>query len=187
MKAIDLRPGFGIKIDGKICVVTGYEFRNPGNLRSFVNIKFKDVQRGGVVERRFNPADDIEVMELDRRPMEFLYKEGNDAVFMDQETYDQITVPESVLGESLQYLRPNATATLLLNDGRTLLIELPSAVELTVTETEPGVKNATVTNVMKEATMETGLKTRVPGFINQGELLRISTADGSYLSRASKE
>jgi elongation factor P len=187
MKAIDLRPGFGIKIDGKICVVTGYEFRNPGNLRSFVNIKFKDVQKGGVVERRFNPSDDVEVIDLDRRPMEYLYKEGNDAVFMDSENFDQITVPEAVLGDALMYLRPNSTATVLLYDGRCLLIELPGSVDLQVMETEPGVKNATVTNVMKEAKMETGLQTRVPGFINQGEVLRISTADGSYLSRSNKE
>ncbi|MFN7430969.1 MAG: elongation factor P, partial [bacterium] len=92
MKAIDLRPGFGIKMDGKFCVVTGYEFRNPGNLRSFVNLKFKDVQRGGVVERRFNPADEVEMIDLDRRPMAFLYKEGEDAVFMDSENYDHVTV-----------------------------------------------------------------------------------------------
>ncbi|MCE2925231.1 MAG: elongation factor P [bacterium] len=184
MKAIDLRPGFGIKMDGKFCVVTGYEFRNPGNLRSFVNLKFKDVQRGGVVERRFNPADEVEMIDLDRRPMEFLYKEGEDAVFMDSENYDQVTVGKNTLGESLLYLRPNATATLLLHEGRPLLVELPGSVELAVTETEPGVKNATATNVMKEATMETGLKTRVPGFINVGEVLRISTESGSYLSRA---
>lgn len=187
MKAIDCRPGFGVKIDGKICVITGYEFRNPGNLRSFVNIKYKDVQRGGVVERRFNPADEIEVIDLDRRPMEFLYKEGEDAVFMDNETYDQVTVGKAVLGDALLYLRPNASAVLLMNEGRTLLVELPSSVELAVTETEPGVKNATVNNVMKEATMETGLKTRVPGFISVGEVLRLSTEDGSYQSRASKE
>jgi elongation factor P len=184
MKAIDVRPGFGVKIDGKICVITGYEFRNPGNLRSFVNIKYKDVIRGGVVERRFNPADDLEVIDLDRRPMEFLYKDGDDAVFMDNDNFDQVTVGKATLGESLLYLRPNASATLLLYEGRPIVVELPSSVELQVTETEPGVKNATVTNVMKDATMETGLKTRVPGFINQGEVLRISTEDGSYLSRA---
>lgn len=184
MKAIDLRPGFGIKMDGKFCVVTGYEFRNPGNLRSFVNIKFKDVQRGGVVERRFNPSDDVEVIDLDRRPMEFLYKEGEDAVFMDNDNFDQITVAASTLGDALLYLRPNSSATLLMYEGRALLVELPGSVELKVTETEPGVKNATVTNVLKEATMETGLKTRVPSFINEGELLRISTENGAYLSRA---
>lgn len=187
MKAIDLRPGFGIKVDGKICVVTGYEFRNPGNLRSFVNIKYKDVQRGGVVERRFNPADEMDVIDLDRRPMEYLYKEGDDAVFMDNETYEQYTVTKAVLGDALLYIRANAVATVLLHEGRPIVLDLPASVELTVAETEPGVKNATVTNVMKDATMETGLKTRVPGFIGTGETLKINTEDGSYQSRASKD
>ncbi len=184
MKAIDLRPGVGIRVDGKLCVVTAYEFRNPGNLRSFVNIKYKDVQRGGVVERRFNPADDMDMIDLDRRPMEFLYKDGDEAIFMDTETYDQVTVTKAILGDTLLYLRPNATCQLLLFEGRVIVIDLPASVELTVTETEPGVRNATVTNVMKEATMETGLKTRVPGFIGEGETLRINTEDGSYQSRA---
>lgn len=184
MKAIDVRPGYGVKLDGKICVVTGYEFRNPGNLRSFVNIKIKDIQRGGVVEKRFNPADDLEVIDIDRRPMEFLFKEGKDAVFMDSENFDQFTIVESILGDALMYLRPNAQAVILLYDNRPILVELPAAVELTVTDTSPGVKNATVTNVQKDAEMETGLKTRVPDFINIGESVKISTADGSYLSRA---
>jgi elongation factor P len=184
MKAIDVRPGYGVKLDGKLCVVTGYEFRNPGNLRSFVNIKIRDIQRGGIVERRFNPSDDLEVIDIDRRPMEFLFREGKDAVFMDVENYDQVTVSEAVLGETLMYIRANAQATVLLYDGRPILVELPAAVELTVKDTTPSVRNATVTNVQKDAEMETGLKTRVPDFIGIGEAVKISTEDGSYLSRA---
>ncbi|CAN5739017.1 elongation factor P [soil metagenome] len=184
MKAIDLRPGEGVKMDGKLLVIVGYEFRNPGNLRSFVNLKLKDLQRGGVVERRFQPSEDLERIEVDRRPMEFLYKDGTDAVFMDTETYDQMNVPQSIYGEALQYLRPNAIATVVSHEGRAILIELPSAVELTVKDTAPGVKKATATNVQKDAEMETGLATRVPDFIAIGELVRISTADGSYLGRA---
>lgn len=184
MKAIDLRPGEGVKMDGKLLVVVGYEFRNPGNLRSFVNLKLKDLQRGGVVERRFQPSEDLERIEVDRRPMEFLYKDGTDAVFMDTETYDQVSVPESIYGEALKFLRPNATATVVSHDGRPILIELPSSVDLTVKDTAPGVKKATVTNVQKDAEMETGLMTRVPDFIATGELIRINTADGSYLGRA---
>ncbi|MBL8762785.1 MAG: elongation factor P [Phycisphaerae bacterium] len=184
MKAIDLRPGFGVKLDGKLFVVFAYEFRNPGNLRSFVNIKYKNVQSGQIIEKRHQPSEDIEQVELDRRPMEFLYAEGKDGVFMDTENYDQITIPASVLGEALMYLRPNASAVILLSEGRSISIELPAAVELQVTDTPPGVKKATVTNVQKDATLETGLKTRVPDFISQGEVIKISTVDGSYLSRA---
>lgn len=184
MKAIDLRPGYGVKMDGKFFVVVGYEFRNPGNLRSFVNIKYKNVQTGQIIEKRHQPSEDLDQIDLDRRPMEFLYKEGKDGVFMDQENYEQYTLSDAMLGDTLLYLRPNATCTVLLNEGRALLVELPAAVELTVADTSPAVKNATVTNVQKDATMETGLKTRVPDFIAQGETVKISTADGSYLSRA---
>ncbi len=184
MKAIDMRPGQGVKVDGKLCVITGYEFRNPGNLRSFVNLKIKDVQRGGVVERRFNPSDDLDVVDMDRREMEYLYREGEDAVFMDTENFDQVTLIKSVLGDTLKYLRSNARTVVLFSEERPVLVELPASVELTVADCAPAVKNATVTNVMKDAKMETGLDTRVPDFINIGETLRISTADGSYLSRS---
>lgn len=184
MKAIDLRPGQGVKMDGKLMIVVGYEFRNPGNLRSFVNLKLKDIQRGGVIEKRFQPSEDLEGIEVDRRPMEFLYKDGTDAVFMDTETYDQLNIPETIYGDTLKYLRPNAVTVVLLYEGRSILIELPAAVELTVKETTPSIKKATVTNVQKDATMETGLQTRVPDFIGEGELVRISTEDGSYLGRA---
>jgi elongation factor P len=184
MKAIDIRPGQGVKIDGKLCVITGYEFRNPGNLRSFVNLKIKDVQRGGVVEKRFQPSEDLDVVDMDRREMEFLYAEGTDGVFMDTENYDQFTLSKAVLGDALKFLRPNARAVVLFSEGRAVLVELPAAVELTVKDCAPGVKKATVTNVMKDAIMETGLATRVPDFIEIGETLRISTEDGSYLSRA---
>lgn len=184
MKAIDMKIGYGVRIDGKLCVITGYEFRNPGNLRSFVNLKYKDIQRGGVVERRFQPSEDMDTIEIDRRQMEFLYPEGKDGVFMDQENYEQYTLGEATLGEALLYLRPNAQCTILLHDNRPILVELPPSVELTVKDTSPAVKKATVTNVQKDAVMETGLKTRVPDFISQGEVVRIATEDGSYQSRA---
>lgn len=184
MKAIDLRPGYGVKMDGKLWVVSGYEFRNPGNLRSFVNVKFKNVQSGGQIEKRCQPSEEIEVIDLDRRPMEYLFSDSTGATFMDTETYDQIVMPKDVLGEALQYLRPNSTTVVLMYNGNPITIELPLTVELDVKDTPPEVKGATATNQLKEATMETGLKTRVPAFIKIGETLKISTADGSYLGRA---
>jgi elongation factor P len=184
MKAIDLRPGYGVKMDGKLWVVVGYEFRNPGNLRSFVNVKFKNVQSGGTIEKRCQPSEDVEVIDLDRRPMEYLFSDSQGATFMDTETYDQIVMPKDILGEALQYLRPNATTNVLCYNGNPVTLELPLTVELEVKDTPPEVKGATVTNQQKEATMETGLKTRVPAFIKIGEMLKISTADGSYLGRA---
>ncbi|MBY0262468.1 MAG: elongation factor P [Phycisphaerales bacterium] len=184
MKAIDLRPGYGVKMDGKLWVISGYEFRNPGNLRSFVNVKFKNVQTGGTIEKRCQPSEEIEIIDLDRRPMEYLFSDNTGATFMDVETYDQFVMPKDVLGEALQYLRPNAQTVVLMYNGNPITIELPLTVELTVKDTPPEVKGATATNQLKEATMETGLATRVPAFIKIGETLKISTTDGSYLGRA---
>lgn len=130
-----------------------------------------------------NPADDIESIDLDRRTMEYLYSDTDGATFMDTEDYDQIVLPSEVLGDALKYLAPNAQTTVLMLEGNPVLIELPSSVEVTVTETPPGIKGATATNQLKEAECDTGLKTRVPPFIEVGERIKVSTADGSYISR----
>jgi len=184
MKAIDTRIGMGFKQDGKFFVLTGYEHRTPGNLRAFIQLKYRNVQTGQILEKRFNPSDDVDVVDLDRRTMEYLYSDSSGATFMDIENYDQATIPEAVLGDALLYLRPNAQTVVLFNEARALFVELPSSVELKVASTPPGIKGATATNQLKEAECETGLKTRVPAFIEVGETIKISTADGSYLSRA---
>ncbi|MFN0131080.1 MAG: elongation factor P [Phycisphaerales bacterium] len=184
MKATDLRPGLGIKIDGKLSVITRFEHRTPGNLRAFINLSFREIISGKTMERRFSSSDDVEVVDLDRRPMEYLYSDGSGATFMDQENYDQSTISKQVLGDALLYMRPNTPAVVLCHDGNPVSIELPAAVDLTVTDTPPGIKGATATNRLKEATLETGLKTKVPEFIGIGEVIRVSTTDGSYLSRA---
>lgn len=185
MKATDLRPGYGVKMDGKLFVITNFEHRTPGNLRAFIQIKIRNVTTGQIIEKRLSSSDDVEVIDLDRRPMQYLYREGQGAVFMDNETFDQITMPEGVLGDALMYLRENAECVVMMYDGRPILIELPGSVELKVTETTPPMsQKVTATNVQKEATLETGLKTRLPDFIKEGETVRISTSDGSYQSRA---
>lgn len=184
MKATDLRPGIGIKIDGKVAVLVNVEHRTPGNLRAFIQIKFKEIASGKTIERRLGSSDTLDTVDLDRRPMEYLYSDSTGATFMDAETYDQMVLHKDVLGDALQYMKPNTTAVVLCIDGNPCSIELPPTVELKVEQCDPGVKNATVTNVMKDATMETGLKTKVPDFINIGEVLRIATSDGAYQSRA---
>jgi elongation factor P len=184
MKATMLRPGLGVKMDGKLFVITNFEHRTPGNLRAFIQIKIKDVLSGKTLEKRLASSDDIEVIDLDRRPMEYLYSDSQGATFMDNETFDQQTLSKDVLGEALLYLRTNTEAVVLCHDGRPISLELPAAVDLTVTDTPPGIKGATATNRLKEATLETGLKTKVPEFITTGELIKVSTLDGSYLSRA---
>ncbi len=184
MQASSLSPGMGVKIDGKLFVVTGIEHRTPGNLRAFVQLTIKDVLKAQTLERRFKPSDSIEVIDLDRREMEYLYSDNTGATFMDGESFEQYAMSEELLGNALKFLRPNAKTHVLLYDGNPILVELPASVELTVKDCPPEVKGATVTNQTKDAEMETGLAVRVPAFIKVGENLRISTADGSYQSRA---
>ncbi len=184
MKATDLRPGLGVKMDNKLFVITGYEHRTPGNLRAFIQLKIKNVINGQIIEKRLSSNDDVDVIDLDRREMEYLYSDNTGATFMDSENYEQMTVPASVLGTALKFMRPNAKAVVMLYDGNPVTIELPSAVELTIADCPPEVKGATVTNQTKDAEMETGLMVRVPAFIKNGETIKVSTADGSYLSRA---
>ncbi|HLP84509.1 MAG: elongation factor P [Phycisphaerae bacterium] len=184
MQASNLSPGMGVKIDGKLFVVTGIEHRTPGNLRAFVQLTIKDVLKAQTLEKRYKPTDDIEIIDLDRREMEYLYSDSTGATFMDGESYEQYTMPVDVLGNALKFLRPNSKTNVLLYDGNPILIELPASVELQVKDCPPEVKGATVTNQTKDAEMETGLMVRVPAFIKVGENLRIATADGSYQSRA---
>jgi elongation factor P len=184
MKATDLRPGLGCKIDGKLYVITNFEHRTPGNLRAFIQIKIRDVIQGKTIEKRLGSSDDVEVVDLDRRPMEYLYSDNTGATFMDKENYDEVVISPEVLGDALLFLRPNAELTVLFYDGNAISLELPSSVELTVKDCPPEVKGATVTNQTKDAMMETGLMVRVPAFIKQGETLRISTTERAYQSRA---
>jgi elongation factor P len=184
MKAIDLRPGNAVRVDGKLFVVHTFEHRTPGNLRAFVQVKLKDVLSGNLIEKRLNPAEDLEAVDLDRRPMEYLFSDSSGATFMDTENYEQVILTPDILGDALLYLAPNSSAVVLFSEGNPVLIELPSAVEVTITDTAPGIKGATATNQLKEATCDTGLKTRVPPFITVGERIKVSTADGSYMSRA---
>ncbi len=184
MKSTDLRPGMAIKLDGTLYVITQFTHVTPGNLRAFVQVKIRNVQTGALIEKRLRSGEEIETVDLDRRPMEYLYSDASGHVFMDQENFEQITLPDSLIGESMGYVKPNTVITVLVAEGNPVAIELPNVVELEVTDTPPGIKGATATNQMKEATLETGLKTRVPPFISVGEVVRINTADGSYNSRA---
>jgi len=184
VKSTDLRPGMAIKMDGNLFVITQFTHVTPGNLRAFVAVKIKNVVNGMFLEKRLRSGEDIEVVDLDRRPMEFLYSEPSGHVFMDQESYEQISLPETLVGEFMGFVKPNTVITVMICDGRPVSIELPNVVELKVTETAPGIKGATATNQLKEATLETGMKTRVPPFIASGEVVRINTEDGSYNSRA---
>jgi elongation factor P len=184
MQATNLRAGQGVKMDGRLFVVTGVEHRTPGNLRAFVQLKIKDVIKAQTIEKRMKPTDDVEVIDLDRREMEYLYSDNTGATFMDTENYEQLTMNKEVLGDALLFLRPNAKTAVVCHDGNPVLVELPPSVELTVEDCPPEVKGATVTNQTKDAKMETGLMIKVPAFIKVGETLKVSTIERSYQSRA---
>lgn len=184
MKATDLRPGMAVSFDGKLYVITYFMHVTPGNLRAKVQLKIKDVLTGQVVERRLRADEDVNQTDLDRREIEYLYSDNSGHVFMDQENYEQITLSDDLVGESMKFLKPNTVVTGLIHEGNVLTVDLPNVVDLKVTDTSPQVRGATATNQLKDATLETGLKTRVPPFIEIGEVIRVSTQTGDYLSRA---
>jgi elongation factor P len=184
MRASDIKKGQAVIIDGKLFVVTNADHNTPGNLRAKVQFKLRDVGKGTILDKRVGATDDIQTANLDRRNVEYLYSDNDGHVLMDLETYDQNHIAKDVFGDDILYLKPNTSMTAMFHDGKLVSYELPKTVDLKVTETQPGIKGATATNQMKDAELETGLKTRVPPFIEIGETIRISTESGGYLSRA---
>ena len=160
------------------------EHRTPGNLRAFVQVKMRNLRTGAMFDNRFSSTEQVERAILDEQEMEFLYQEGDDYTFMNTETYDQVALNTELLGDAVNYLIPNIKVHVEFYEGKPISVELPATVDLKVIETEPGLKGATVSNVGKPAKLETGLVVQVPSFINEGETIRVSTAEGSYLERA---
>ena len=183
MKANDLRKNMAITLDGKLYVCVQATHVTPGNLRAFVQARLRSQTDGTIIDTRLRSTDDIEQVYLDRREMEYLYSDKTGHILMDNQTYDQITVGNDLIGESIRFFKPNTPLSVLTYEGNVIDVELPKSVELAVTDTTPTPKGATVMNQLKEAVLETGLKTRVPPFIEVGNIVRINTEDGSYISR----
>jgi elongation factor P len=184
MRASDIRRGQAVIVDGKLYVVTNADHNTPGNLRAKVQFKLRDVLKGTIQDKRVGATDDIETTNLDSRQVEYLYSDNDGHVLMDLETYDQQHIAKDVFGDDILYLKPNTQLTAHYHDGKIVTYDMPKTVDLQVTDTMPAIKGATATNQLKEATLETGLKTRVPGFILTGETVRVSTDKGEYMSRA---
>ena len=184
MRASEVRRGTAVIIDGKLFVVTGADHNTPGNLRAKVQFKLRDVSKGTIMDKRVGATDDIEITTLDNRSVEYLYSDNEGHILMDLETYEQDTISKDVFGTDILYLKPNTQLTAMFHEGKLVSYELPKSVDLKVKDTQPGIKGATATNQMKDAVMETGLNTRVPPFIEVGEVIRISTETGQYLSRS---
>ena len=182
--ATQMRPGMIIKHNNELHTVFAVEHRTPGNLRAFIQAKLRNLRTGAMFEHRFRSPDPIDRVIVDEIPMEFLYNDGDDFYFMDQNTYEQTALKHDTLGDAVEYLTANLQIKVSYFDGVPVGIELPGTVEMTVVETEPGIKSATASSVTKPAKMETGLVVQVPPFINEGERIRIDTAEGTYMSRA---
>jgi len=182
--ATQLRPGMIIKHNNDLHSVFSVEHRTPGNLRAFIQAKLRNLRTGAMFEHRFRSPDPIDKIVVDEVDMEFLYSDGDDYYFMNTESYEQTHLKRDTLGDAVEYLTPNLQIKVEFYDNKPVGIELPQTVELTVVETEPGLKSATASSVTKPAKLETGLVVQVPPFINEGEKIRVDTAEGAYLSRA---
>ena len=182
--ATQLRPGMIIKHNNDLHAVFSVEHRTPGNLRAFIQAKLRNLRTGAMYEHRFRSPDPIEKINVDEVQMEFLYQDGGDYYFMNMENFEQLHLTRDTLGDAVDYLIPNLQIKVEFFDGKAVGVELPQTVEMTVIETEPGLKSATASSVTKPAKLETGLVVQVPPFVNEGEKIRVDTAEGAYLSRA---
>jgi elongation factor P len=180
----EVRRGMIIIEEGQLYQVLDRDLKTPGNLPSKLRLKLKNVKTGLVNDKRVHPEDKVEQAYLDTRPMQYLYREGDDFVFMDNETFDQIHLNKEWVGEQMLYLKENDEVKVTFYESKPLSLELPNTVDLKVTQTDPALKGATAAAQYKPATMETGLKISVPPFINVGDVVSIDTRNGEYLSRA---
>ena len=179
----DFRKGMIFEMDGKPMLVVDFQHVKPGKGAAFVRTKYKNVITGAVREEAFNPSAKFEQVAVERKNAEYSYNDGDLYYFMDPETYDMVPLNKDVLGDAFQFVKENTMCSLLSYKGSVFTVEVPNFVDLVVTETEPGVKGDTATNVTKSATLETGAVIKVPLFINEGEKIQIDTRTGEYLGR----
>lgn len=180
----DVKNGMCIRMEGHLYFVIWFEHRKPGKGNTIMNVKFKDVVDGRVLERRFNIGEKLEDVRVERRPFQFLYKEGEDYIFMNQENYEQVPIAHDLI-TGVDFLKDGMVCDVVIDASADTILfaELPTKVELQVEYTEPGLKGDTATNATKPARLETGVEIRVPLFINEGETIRVDTRDGSYCER----
>ena len=179
-----MRPGMVIKFNNDLFSVFSVAHRTPGNLRGFVQAKMRNLNSGSMIEHRFSSEDKVERAILDEIEMEYLYDDGEYFYFMNTENYEQMHLNKDILGDAVNYLIPQLKVAVEFYNGKAISVELPATIDMTVIETEPGLKGATVSNVTKPAKMETGLVVQVPPFITEGEKIRVNTAEGTYQERA---
>jgi len=179
----DLKNGIVLNIEGQLWTVVEFQHVKPGKGPAFVRTKLKSIMSGKVVDKTFNAGLKVETASVDKRSMQYSYKDGTDFVFMDSSTYDQVYVSEDVVGEAAKFLLENQEANVAIHEGSPLYVELPASVELIIEYTEPGLQGDRSTGGTKPAKLETGAEISVPLFLNVGEKIKVDTRDGSYISR----
>ena len=181
----DLKNGMTLDLDGGLWNVVEFQHVKPGKGGAFVRTTLKNVLSGKVVDRTFNAGTKVETANVDKRAMTFLYREGDDFVFMDGETYEQLPVPVATVGQNADYMLDNTEAVVAVHEGLALYVELPTSVELLISHTDPGLQGDRSTGGTKPATLETGAEIQVPLFVTTGEKVKVDTRDGRYLGRIS--
>ena len=179
----DLKNGITLELDNGLFTVVEFQHVKPGKGGAFVRTKIRNLRNGAVIEKTFNAGIRVEQAILDMRDMLFLYKDGNDFVFMDTESYDQQTIPPSALGDAADYLVEQAMAIIAFYNGEIVTVEIPASAELVIAETEPGIQGDRVSGATKPATLETGKVIKVPLFINVGDKVKVDTRTGDYVTR----
>src|ERR1044071_518297 len=180
----DLSKGNYVRMDGNILQVEEMQHRTPGNLRAFYQLKMRDVKNGRIVEDRFRPGDSVEILQIETNDYQYLYEEGDTLVVMDPNTFDQINIEKTLLGDAVLYIKEGITLRVAFEGGTNpITAEAPQHVVLNITYTEPGIAGDTATRTLKAATVETGAEIRVPLFINTGDNIKIKTSTGEYVER----
>jgi elongation factor P len=179
----DLKNGITLEIDNVLYQVVEFQHVKPGKGGAFVRSKIRNLRNGAVIDRTFNAGVRVEQAILDRKDMQFLYRDGEDYVFMDLESYDQQHVSPIALGDAADYMVENSVAVIAFYNGDIVTVEIPASVELTITETEPGIQGDRVSGATKPATLETGKVIKVPLFVNQGDKVKVDTRSGDYMTR----
>ena len=180
----DLKNGMTLDLDGNLFSIVEFQHVKPGKGHAFVRTTLKNARTGAVVDRTFRAGEKVERATIDKREMQLLYREGENLVFMDNESYDQMSVPPEVLGDAAQFLVEGSVAVMLMHGAEVVGTDLPAAVELAIAETEPGIQGDRVSGATKAATLETGLVVQVPLFVSPGERVKVDTRSGAYISRA---
>jgi elongation factor P len=181
----ELKNGMVLNLDGQLWSVVGFQHVKPGKGGAFVRTTLKNVLSGKVVDRTFNAGVKVDTATVDKRAMTYLYREGAEFVFMDAETYDQVHVPAGTVGGGADYLLENTEAVVAMHEGIALYVELPTSVELVISQTDPGLQGDRSTGGTKPATLQTGATIQVPLFVTTGEKVKVDTRDGRYLGRVS--